>query len=326
MTLFDERPISPMRAKTGEPFDSDHHFFVLKWDGLRALLFLDHGRLELQNRNRRDVTKQYPELQSIKSQINTRKAIIDGEVVVLDEKGRPNFGRLQTRFGHIDSREISVESRTNPTTYVAFDLLHFDGKDIIKAPLEYRKRLLRRVISEGPHLLYGEHIETKGLTYYKEASRLGFEGIIAKERDSQYLPGIRSSSWVKIKGVSTIDAVVVGYTHGEGARASTFGSLVTALYGKNGKLVHIANVGGGFNNAALDMVKPKLDRLITKSALIKEPFDAPSPITWVKPRIVIEVLYSGITADQKLRFPRFNRLRPDREPEECRLDKDTFLQ
>ena len=322
MTLFDERPISPMMAKTGEPFDSDHHFFELKWDGLRALLFLDHGRLELQNRNRRDATKQYPELQSIAKQIRARRAIIDGEVVVLDEKGRPNFGRLQTRFGHIDPREISVESRTNPTTYVAFDLLHFDGKDIIREPLEYRKRLLRRIISEGPHLLYGEHIETKGLTYYKEASRLGFEGIIAKERASQYLPGIRTSSWVKIKGVSTIDAVVVGYAQGEGARASTFGSLVTALYDKNGKLVHIANVGGGFNNATLDLIKPKLDRLITKSVLIKEPFDAPSPITWVKPRIVIEVLYSGITTERKLRFPRFNRLRTDKKPGDCVLDED----
>ena len=322
MTLFDERPISPMMAKAGEPFDSDHHFFDLKWDGLRALLFLDRGRLELQNRNRRDVTKQYPELQSIKSQIKARTAIIDGEVVVLDEKGTPSFGRLQTRFGHIDSREIIVESRTNPTTYVAFDLLHFNGKDIIKEPLEYRKNRLRKIVSESPHLLYGEHIETKGLTYYKEASRLGFEGIIAKEKDSLYLPGIRSSSWIKIKGTSTIDAVVVGYTQGEGARASTFGSLVAALYDKKGKLVHIANVGGGFNNTTLDEVRPILDRLTTKSVLIKEPFDAPSPITWVKPRIVIEVLYSGITSDVKLRFPRFSKLRTDKKPADCVLDED----
>ena len=322
MTLFDERPILPMMAKTGEPFDSDHHFFELKWDGLRALLFLDRGKLELQNRNCRDVTKQYPELQSIRDQIKARKAIIDGEVVVLDERGTPNFGRLQTRFGHIDPKEINVESRTNPTTYVAFDLLHYDGKDIIKQPLEYRKKLLRRIVSEGPHLLFGEHIESKGLTYYKEASKMGFEGIIAKEKDSQYLPGIRSSSWVKIKGTSTIDAVVVGYTRGEGARTSTFGSLVTALYDKKGKLVHIANVGGGFNNATLDIVKPKLDKLTTKTVLIKEPIDAPSPITWIKPRFVIEVLYSGITMDRKLRFPRFNRLRTDKKPMECVLDED----
>jgi bifunctional non-homologous end joining protein LigD len=322
MTLFQERPIPPMMAKTGEPFDSKGYFFELKWDGLRALLFFQRGKLELQNRNLRDVTNSYPELHSIAKNIRARNAIIDGEVVVLTEKGTPDFGRLQTRFGHIDPKQINIESRTNPTTYVAFDLLHLDGKDIIKEPLQDRKNKLRKLIVEGPHLLYAEHVETSGKKYYAEASRMGFEGIIAKDRTSQYIPGIRSSSWIKIKGTKTLDTVVVGYTKGEGARASTFGSLVTALYDQNGKLVHMANVGGGFNNLTLDELKPKLERLLTKTVLIIEPFDAPSPIAWVKPRIVCEVLYSGITADKKLRFPRFSRLRPDKKPKDCVMDED----
>ena len=322
MTLFAERPISPMMAKSGRPFDSDEHFFELKWDGLRALLFLERGRLELQNRNLRDVTTQYPELQPNAQKIKARRAIIDGEVVVLSEKGTPDFGRLQTRFGHIDLKKISVESRTNPTTYVAFDLLHLDGRDIIKEPLEARKKSLRKIIGEGPNLLYGEHIESKGVAYYSEASKMGFEGVIAKEKTSQYLPGIRSGSWIKIKGTKTLDTVIVGYTKGEGARASTFGSVVTALYDAGGKLVHMANVGGGFDNRMLGELKPKLEGLVTKTQLIMEPIDAPSPITWIRPRIVCEVLYSGITADGKLRFPRFSRLRSDKKPSDCVLDED----
>ncbi len=136
MTLFQERPIKPMMAKTGEPFDSKDHFFEVKWDGLRALLFLEQGRLELQNRNLRDVTASYPEIRSRAGKVRARNAIIDGEVVVMTERGIPDFGRMQTRFGHNDPRTVDLAASTNPGTYVAFDLLHLNGKDIIDDPLD----------------------------------------------------------------------------------------------------------------------------------------------------------------------------------------------
>jgi len=322
MTLFQERPIKPMMAKTGNSFDSDNHFFELKWDGLRALLFLQQGRLELQNRNLRDVTASYPEIQTVTKKIKAKKAIIDGEVVVLSKKGTPDFGKLQNRFGIEDPKRVETARRANPVTYVAFDLLHLNGKDIIKNQLEIRKSTLHDLIEEGPHLLYGDHIKGNGLQYYSEALKLGFEGVIAKEKHSPYLIGARSSFWIKSKGSQTLDAIVVGYTQGEGMRKATFGSLVMAMYDENRKLVHVGNVGGGFDDKSLLEIKPMLDKLVVKKPVIAGPIEAPSPITWVRPRIVAEILYANITSDRKLRFPRFRTLRLDKRPEESRLDED----
>jgi len=322
MTLFQERPIKPMMAKTGDPFDSDNHFFELKWDGLRALLFLQDGKLELQNRSLRDVTASYPEIQTVTKKIKAKKAIIDGEVVVLSKKGTPDFGKLQNRFGIEDPKRVETARRANPVTYVAFDLLHLNGKDIVKNQLEIRKSILHDLIEEGPHLLYGEHIKRNGLQYYSEALKLGFEGVIAKEKHSPYLIGVRSSFWTKSKGSQTLDAIVVGYTQGEGMRKATFGSLVMAMYDDKRKLVHVGNVGGGFDDKSLLEIKPMLDKLVVKKPIIAGPIEAPSPITWVRPRIVAEILYANITSDRKLRFPRFRTLRLDKRPEESRLDED----
>ncbi len=322
MTLFHERPIKPMMAKTGDPFDSDNHFFELKWDGLRALLFLQNGKLELQNRNLRDVTVSYPEIQSVAKKIRASKAIIDGEIVVLSKKGTPDFGKLQNRFGLEDPKRVETARSANPVTYVAFDLLHLNRKDVIKNQLEIRKNALHDLIEEGPHLLYGDHVEREGLRYYSEALRLGFEGTVGKEKHSPYLLGARSSFWIKSKGSRTLDAIVVGYIRGEGMREATFGSLVMAMYDDQGKLVHVGNVGGGFDDKTLITLRPILEKLVVKKPVIAGQVEAPSPITWVKPSIVCEIIYANITIDKKLRFPRFNRLRTDKKPEECVLDED----
>jgi DNA ligase D-like protein (predicted ligase) len=322
MTLWHERPIKPMMAKTGDPFDSDNHFFEIKWDGLRALMFLQNGKLELQNRNLRDVTASYPEIQNVAKKIRAKKAIIDGEVVVLSKRGTPDFGKLQNRFGIEDPKRVETARSAYPVTYVAFDLLHLNGRDVINNQLEMRKKALHDLIEEGPHLLYGDHVEREGLQYYSEALKLGFEGTVGKEKHSPYLLGTRSSFWIKSKGSRTLDAIVVGYIQGEGMRKATFGSLVMAMYDDQGKLVHVGNVGGGFDDKTLIMLKPMLERLVVKKPIITGPVEAPSPITWVKPSIVCEVIYANITTDKKLRFPRFNRLRTDKKPEECVLDED----
>ena len=319
MTLFDQRPIRPMLAKTGKAFDDENYFFEPKWDGLRALLFLHERKLDLQNRNLRDATGSYPELQKIKGNLRARTAIIDGEVVVLGENGAPNFGRLQARFGVDDPKRVSVLAKTTPVTYVAFDLLHIDGQDVISRPLVERKTRLKSFIEEGPYLLYGEHVGAEGSRFFKEATNRGFEGVIGKESQSQYVPGLRTDYWIKIKQINTTDCVVVGFSEGEGARVPTFGSLILAAYDDDRELQHVGNVGGGFSNDRLQEVKRKLSKLQTRKPTIQGPVDSPTPVTWVKPRIVVEVAYMAVTNDGRLRFPRFKRIRNDKDPMDCRL-------
>ncbi len=319
MTLFDERPIRPMLAKTGEPFDSEDYFFEPKWDGLRALLFLQKRKIELQNRNLRDETRSYPELQKISDRIRAKAAIIDGEVVVLREDGVPDFGRLQARFGVDDPKRVDVLSKTTPVTYVAFDLLHFDGHDLITRPLVERKNRLKSILKEGAYLLYGDHIEAEGTSFFREATGRGFEGVIAKESQSHYVPGLRSDYWIKMKQVRTADCVIVGFSSGEGMRTATFGSLILAAYDEDGTLKHIGNVGGGFSDKTLEDIRRKLSRIEQKTATVEGPVDSPTPVTWVKPKLVVEVAYMALTNDRRLRFPRFKRIRTDKDPIDCKL-------
>lgn len=308
-----------MMAKEGEIFDNKNYFFEPKWDGLRAILFYQNDRIELQNRNLRDTTQSYPELSRIGDRIRSKSAILDGEVVVLREDGVPDFGRLQARFGVEDLKHVEVLSKTTPVTYVAFDLLHLDGHDTIRSPLAERKKRLKSVIKDGPYLLYGDHIEKEGKRFFKEATGLGFEGVIAKERDSEYVPGLRTDYWIKTKKISTADCVVVGWSKGEGMRASTFGSLILACYDGHGKLTHVGNVGGGFSDKELDLLKPKLSVIERKTPTIEGSVDSPTPVTWVRPKLVVEVAYMSVTSDGRLRFPRFSRLRTDKSPKECKL-------
>ena len=319
MTLFDERPIRPMLAKTGKAFDDENYFFEPKWDGLRAILFFRAKKLELQNRNLRDATGSYPELQKVKDNIRAKTAVIDGEVVVLGENGTPNFGSLQARFGVDDPKRVSLLAKTTPVTYVAFDLLHVNGQDVITRPLVERKRRLKSIIKEGPYLLYGGHVEAEGTRFFEEATDRGFEGVIAKESQSQYSPGLRTDYWIKIKQINTTDCVVVGFSEGEGARVPTFGSLILAAYDDDEKLQHVGNVGGGFSNESLEEVKRKLSKLRREKPTVEGPVDSPTPVTWVRPRIVVEVAYMAVTNDGRLRFPRFKRIRNDKDPMDCRL-------
>jgi bifunctional non-homologous end joining protein LigD len=214
---------------------------------------------------------------------------------------------------------VSVLAKTTPVTYVAFDLLHISGQDVISQPLIERKKRLKSIVKEGPYLLYGDHIEAEGTRFFKEATSRGFEGIIAKESQSQYLPGLRTDYWIKIKQINTTDCLVAGFSEGEGARVPTFGSLILAAYDDDGKLQHVGNVGGGFSNNSLEEVKRKLSKLRAEKPTIEGPVDAPTPVTWVNPRLVVEVAYMAVTNDGRLRFPRFKRIRTDKDPMDCRL-------
>ncbi len=318
MTLLDERNIRPMLAQTADPFDSEQHVFEPKWDGMRCIAYFKDRKVELQNRNLRTVTKSYPELETIASNVKTNSAILDGEIVVL-EKGLPSFELLQFRFGANDPIQIRRLSRNMPTTYIAFDLLHLNGRDLVNSPLTDRRQKLGKIIANGPHMLLSQYVPSQGKSYFKNALKLGFEGAMAKKADSPYQIGTRSEDWLKLKQVKTLDCVVVGYTEGGGSRSSTFGALVLAAYERNGKITHLGNVGTGFTDATILSVMKLLRPLQTKTKTVPGEVKAPAPIRWVKPRLVVEVGYMNMTRDRKLRLPRFERFRFDKTPSECIL-------
>ena len=318
MTLLDERNIRPMLAQTADPFDSEQHVFEPKWDGMRCIAYLRDRKVELQNRNLKTVTKSYPELETIASHVNSNAAVLDGEIVVL-EKGLPSFDLLQYRFGANDPLQIRMLSRKMPTTYIAFDLLHLNGRDLVNSPLTDRRQKLAKLIANGPHMLLSQYVPAHGKSYFKNALRLGFEGAMAKKVDSVYQIGIRSEDWLKLKHVKTLDCVVTGYTVGTGSRSSTFGALVLAAYERNGNLTHLGNVGTGFTDATILRLMKLLKSLQSKTKTVSGEVKAPGPIKWVKPRLVVEVGYMNMTRDRKLRLPRFQRFRFDKTPSECIL-------
>ncbi len=318
MTLLDERDIRPMLAETSEPFNSPRHYFEPKWDGLRCIAYVHEGRIEFQNRNLVKVTSSYPELNKINHDVRSSAAILDGEVVILDN-GLPSFELLQNRFGVHDPIQARLLANKAPATYIAFDLLHLNGKDLVNEPLSDRKRRLARIVKESPHLLLSQYIAEDGKSYFRNAVRLGFEGVMAKKIDSTYQIGVRSGDWLKVKHVKTLDCIVAGYTRGQGGRGTTFGALVLAAFDDKRRIIHLGNVGTGFTDRELGMMMKILKPLKTKTKTILGEVKASSSVTWVKPQLVAEVGYMMLTKDRKLRFPRFVRLRPDGNPKDCVL-------
>ena len=318
MTLMDERNISPMLAQTTDPFDSEQYYFEPKWDGMRCIAYIKSGNLELQNRNLKDVTRSYPDLKPVTTNIKSSSAILDGEIVVL-EKGLPSFDLLQNRFGVDDPVQVRMLSSRIPTTYIAFDLLHLDGKDIMHESLRQRREKLAKIVTDSPYLLLSQFVTGKGKAYFRNAFKLGFEGAVAKKIESAYLIGTRSEDWFKLKQVKSIDCVIAGYTVGTGARTSTFGALVLAAYDNHGKLNHLGNVGTGFSDAALLRILKLLKPFQTKSKTVPGEVKAPAPIKWVKPQLVVEVGFMKMTREGKLRLPRFQRLRFDKAASDCLL-------
>lgn len=304
--------IKPMLAMASSPFDSSKHLFELKWDGTRCIAFIDKKGVRLQNRRLLDITYRYPELQEIRAGLKARSAVLDGEIVVLEE-GRPVFERLQQRE-HIEDRErIEILSGLLPATYVVFDLLYLDRKPLLKRPLIERRSLLEGLFPLSENSVISETY-TEGLRLFKEAIKAGFEGIMAKEKDSPYLPGVRSRHWLKIKKAFDLDAIVCGYI--KGVKGRPFSSLILGLY-EGERLTHIGQVGTGFNEDTAEILLNRLNSLKSKKSPFDEPPHIKGDIVWCSPLMVIRVGYQEVTKDRKLRVPVFKNIRDDKDPEEC---------
>ena len=313
--------IHPMLATlVDEPFSDPDWIFETKWDGFRSVCFISKGKARLVSRNQIEMTPQYPELVNIPKQIAAKEAILDGEIVALDEHGRPQFQLLQNKL-RIRSGSYA-KARTAQILYFAFDLLYLDGYDLMGCPVVERKAKLDQILRPGDFIKFSDHVEGEGEAFFREIANFRLEGMIAKRAASKYLQK-RASEWLKVKTVLRSEAVIGGYTKPRGAR-SYFGSLVMGLY-RGGKLHYVAHVGGGFNEQKLQQIYKILQPLKTdKSPFVVKP-KTNEPVQWVKPKLVAEVKFSEWTADERMRQPIFLGMREDKKPEDCtfEIEQDT---
>jgi len=305
--------IIPMSSQLADaPPKGDEWLFEVKWDGIRAICFIDDHKVRMTSRNGNSCERQYPELSVIGHRIAARQAILDGEIAVLDSNGVSSFALIQSRIAVADPNAIAHLARRTPVTLFVFDLLYLDGYDLRGVPLLERKRVLASILTPSPVLRYSEHFINNGDEMLAAARATGLEGIMAKRVPSTY-QSKRSRDWLKIKIVTEQEFIICGYTAGE---RDYFSSLVLGLY-ENGKLVYVGNVGTGFDQKLLEMIYTRIEPLTTALAPFEVPPQIARSVTWVRPEVVCEVKFSNWTEDRRLRAPVFIGLRPDVDPKEC---------
>jgi DNA ligase D-like protein (predicted ligase)/DNA ligase D-like protein (predicted 3'-phosphoesterase) len=306
----------PMLAQLTEaPFNSKEWIFEIKWDGIRAISYVD-GKLSVRSRNDKELRYNFPELEELT--ILTKNVVLDGEIVVIRD-GKADFQTLSERSRTSSIRNIEHMTRQFPATYVVFDILEKDSEPLIDVPLIDRKRILKDVVKEGRHVILSMFVEQEGEAYYDAALKKGIEGIMAKKKDSPYESGVRSSNWLKIKKLMSCDCVIFGYTIGEGNRKDTFGALILGLYDER-KPIYVGKVGTGFSQTNIeDLIRSFQELKVDQESL--SGVDIPEKIKWLKAKLVCEVAYQNITRDGRLRMPRFRGLRNDKDPLECTIDQ-----
>jgi bifunctional non-homologous end joining protein LigD len=315
-----------MALSVEKPFNGADWLYEIKWDGYRAISFVEGGKVRLASRHHNDFTGQYPELQDLPRFVEATTAILDGEVVALDEEGRASFSLMQQRTG-IRKHGRRVAARPDvPVIYYVFDLIYLDGYDLRRVSLEQRKQVLAQIVTTSDIVRYSDHFDD-GRALFDVARQKGLEGIIAKRRASGYEER-RSREWLKIKITQTVDCVVGGYTDPEGARQH-FGSIVLGLYNKKGQLIHVGQAGTGFTQATLKQIFDVLTGLVTNHSPFHGPVDAKA-VHWVKPERVAEIKFSEWTHETseggvKLRAPVFLGLREDKEPKECTFEEQAIM-
>jgi len=320
------RVIHPMLATLVDgPFDDQQWLYEIKWDGYRAIAFLDGGSVRLDSRSQNDLTAAYPELHSIVECVKANNAILDGEIVALDEMGWPSFGLMQQRTGIAQGgRRIQRTRDDIPVVYYVFDLLYVDGYNLMQVELEQRKDLLASTLVQSDLIRYSDHYIGSGKALFEAAAQRELEGIVAKRRGSCYLQK-RSREWLKIKIVRRQECVIGGYTDPRGTREN-FGSIVLGLHDDKCRLIHVGSAGSGFTEASHAALWKRLHALETKRSPFFSEVESTRPVHFVKPELVAEIKFSewtheGQSGGMKMRAPVFEGLRLDKKPTECKIER-----
>jgi bifunctional non-homologous end joining protein LigD len=310
--------LEPMLARTGPlPGDDENWAFEIKWDGIRAIAFVQGGRLTLHARSGRDVTARYPELRPIAAALAGREVILDGEVVAFDG-ARPSFQKLQSRMHLTSEHAVRRLARDDPVHYIAFDLLYLDGRSLMDLRYDERRAKLGELELQGPTWQAPAHHVGDGAVLLELTRAQQLEGVIAKRLDSPYTPGRRTSAWVKVKNIGTTDVVIGGWLPGEGGRSGRLGALVIGIPDEEGVLRYSGRVGTGFTQAELLRLGGMLDELATDES----PFvgrQPPKLTRFVEPRLVARVEFTERTQGGTLRQPSYKGIRDDVPPEDVRF-------
>lgn len=307
--------ISPMLAQIGrEPLPKgDDWLYEIKWDGVRAICYVQDGRLRLVSRNGNAMERQYPELSILPHHIKAKEAILDGEIAALDERGLPSFELLQRRITVSGESAIATISRSVPVVIFLFDLLYLDGRDLRGEPLIERKRLLRKILEPNEIIRYSEDFPGAGPELLAAAKAQGLEGIVAKRASSMY-ESRRTADWLKFKLATTDEFVLCGMIKGE---REPFGALALGIY-DHGRLKWAGNVGTGFDRRKMEAIQAILQPLATDKCPLEPEKELPKKgVIWTRPETVCEVKFSNWTDDGRLRAPVWIGLRPDVDPREC---------
>lgn len=307
--------IPAMLAKESDkPFSDKNWIFEIKWDGYRAIAEVNNGDVKLYSRNGNSFLSAYPIVVEELSKMKLN-AVLDGEIVVLNEQGNPDFEKLQ---------DYGI-NKDFPLQYYVFDLLELDGKKLFSSPLIQRKNLLAATIKKNPVIKYSDHIEESGEDFFEVIKEKNLEGIMAKRMNSEYYPGKRSADWLKIKHHKSEEVIIAGFTAPRGGR-KYFGALVLGTI-LNRKLTYAGHTGSGFNTDLLKEMYAKLQPLIRQTSPFAEKVKTNMPVTWVEPKYICEVKFTEWTSDGKLRHPIFLRLREDKDSKDIntQLEKDAEM-
>lgn len=308
--------ITPMLAQIGkgDPPSGHDWLYEIKWDGVRALCYIDQGNLRMVSRNGNSMDRQYPELSILPHHVKARQAILDGEIAALDSRGVPSFEQLQRRITVSEASAIATLARQHPVVLYVFDLLYLDGKDLRDTPLLERKRLLQETLVPNETIRYSDHFAGAGKELLEAVRQQGIEGIVGKRAASHY-QSRRTGDWIKYKITNSDSFILCGFTQGE---RDLFGALVLGIYDR-GKLVWAGNVGTGFDRKMMQAIHDRLAPLAQKTCPLEPDKLLPKPgaVTWTRPELVCEVKFAQWTEDNRLRAPVFLGLRPDIDAAEC---------
>lgn len=303
-------PIEPMLAQSRKEVPvSDDFVYEVKWDGIRVIVTLDEEKITLRSRNNIDLTAKFPELLIADKSFRGSCGVFDGEIVCLDDNGKPDFKEVIHRMQRKSEGDIQRSMKKSPSYCYLFDVLYLDGRAVVNEPLIRRREWLKDAVKKDSSYRLSEIVED-GLGLFAAAAELRLEGIMAKEKNSKYTPGKRSDSWYKIKVRQTADSHIIGYTIGKGNRDELFGALHLADY-IDGVWDYKGKVGTGFDTKRMKEVFAELKKLKGIKKPIKEKILDEKQTIWIEPKLVCEIEYASMTRDGAYREPVFVRLRPD---------------